>query len=203
MFVFVAFQYHPLVWKFRSLNSQGVTFYFGIAMASCNLWKSYTFRSMQDVSKILPELKAGYFFWIFWIGHYQGKKHGCEHSQKGVGRKKISDLIKINKKWAATHHKLITAMEHPPFWWYLPQKLAGAGYVSWSRRRFPSLFVIPMASPPACEIFWGTGSADPKYGWFHKAMKKRGPWYIGDYITQLNEDYNKPLQGSNHQYNGK
>ena len=27
--------------------------------------------------------------------------------------------------------------------------------------------------------------------------------HIGDYTTQLNEDYNKPLQGSNNQYNGK
>lgn len=51
---------------------------------------------MQDVSKILPELKAGYF--LLRLETIREKKHGCEHSQKGVGRKKTSDLIENQQK---------------------------------------------------------------------------------------------------------
>ena len=39
---------------------------------------------------------------------------------------------------------------------------------------------------------------------FQLSDEKKAPGiYVGDYTTQLNEEYNKPLQGSNNQYNGK
>ena len=108
---FVAFQYHPLVLEMSALKQTGVDLLFGIDLTSCNHENPTNFHAgcVQDFARVEG--------WIFFFGleTIREKKHGCEHSQKGVGRKKKSDLMKINKKWAATLHKLITAMEHAPF----------------------------------------------------------------------------------------
>lgn len=76
------------------LKQPGGDLSFGIEMTSCNHENPTNFHAgcVQDFARVEG--------WIlsFEIGNYKGKKHGCEHSQKGVGRKKTSDLIENQQK---------------------------------------------------------------------------------------------------------